>query len=73
MILAGYVENLIEKEYLPRKNKEKGIDEKRKYYTFELNDNSGKVNCIHFCTKLSQKHFSLFFLGKYSFSMRFST
>ncbi len=65
VILAGYVENLTEKEYLPKKNKEKGIDEKRKYYTFELNDNSGKINCIHFCTKLSQKHFPLIENGKY--------
>lgn len=59
VILGGVVSDLVEKEYLPRKNKEKGIDEKRKYYTFKLDDGSGKVSCIHFCTKTSQKHFKL--------------
>ena len=58
-ILGGYVRDLTEKEYLPKKNKEKGIDEKRKYYTFKLDDETGKVSCIHFCTKVSQKHFGL--------------
>lgn len=58
-IFAGNVCDLTEKEYLPRKNKEKGIDEKRKYYTFKLDDGSGKLNCIHFCSKTSQKHFKL--------------
>lgn len=59
VILAGYVSNLEEKEFLPKRNKEKGIDEKRKLYKFILTDKTGKVNCIHFCTKISQKHFKL--------------
>ena len=28
-------------------------------YTFKLDDESGKINCIHFCSKSSQKHFGL--------------
>lgn len=59
VILAGEVKGLEEKEYLPRKNKEKGLDEKRKYYTFKLDDGTGAVSCIHFCSKTSQKHFKL--------------
>jgi len=64
VILAGYVEAVEEKEYIPRKNKEKGSDEKRKYYTFKLNDSSAIIDCIHFCTKISQKHFSLVQAGE---------
>ncbi len=64
-ILAGKVELLTEKEYLPRRNKAKGSDEKMKYYTFKLNDESGAVNCIHFCNKTSQKHFKLIEEGGY--------
>lgn len=59
LILAGTVENLEQKEFLPRRNKIKGIDEKRKMYKFKLNDGSGTVNCVHFCTKSSEKHFVL--------------
>lgn len=59
VILAGTVGNIVQKEYLPKKNKIKGIEEKRKFYTFTLNDDSGKVNCVHFCTKISEKNFGL--------------
>ena len=41
-----------------RKNKEKNIDEKRKYYTFTLSDFTGNINAIHFCNKTSEKSFS---------------
>lgn len=58
-MLAGTVSGLIEKEYIPKVNKAKGSDEKRKYYIFKLDDGSGSVSCIHFCTKISQKHFAL--------------
>lgn len=65
LILAGTVENLEQKEFLPRRNKIKGIDEKRKMYKFKLDDGTGKVNCIHFCTKNSEKHFVLVEEGTY--------
>ena len=58
-ILAGNVSELVEKEYVPRRNKAKGIDDKMKFYTFKLDDGSAKINCVHFCTKTSQKHFCL--------------
>ncbi|MBO7527608.1 MAG: 3'-5' exonuclease, partial [Clostridia bacterium] len=56
--LAGTVSNLVEKEYLPRKNKEKNIDQKRKYYTFTLTDFTSSIDAIHFCNISSEKHFS---------------
>jgi len=59
VILAGLVKDLTEKEYIPKRNKAKSSDEKRKYYTFKLNDGSGSVSCIHFCSKNSEKHFKL--------------
>ncbi|MBE7082090.1 MAG: hypothetical protein E7378_00200 [Clostridiales bacterium] len=59
LILAGNVSNLEQREYLPRKHKEKGIDEKLKMYKFKLSDSTGAVDCVHFCTKASQKHFGL--------------
>lgn len=65
LILAGTVVNLEQKEFLPRRNKIKGIDEKRKMYKFKLDDGTGKVNCIHFCTKNSEKHFGLIEEGTY--------
>ena len=65
VILAGTVSNIEEKEYLPRKNKEKGIDEKRKMYKFKLSDDEGSINCIHFCNKKSEKHFGLIEEGSY--------
>lgn len=65
LILAGTVEKLEQKEFLPRRNKLKGIDEKRKMYKFILNDGTGKINCIHFCTKSSEKHFVLVEEGSY--------
>ncbi len=65
LILAGNVEALEQKEFLPRRNKIKGIDEKRKMYKFKLNDGTATVNCIHFCTKSSEKHFSLVEEGAY--------
>lgn len=64
LILAGTVEKLEEKEFIPRKNRENGSDEKRKMYKFKLNDGSGVVSCVHFCTKVSEKHFSLVEEGK---------
>lgn len=69
LILAGTVEGLEQKEFLPRRNKLKGIDEKRKMYKFKLNDGSGYVNCIHFCTKVSEKHFVLIEEGSYILCM----
>ena len=65
LILSGVVEGLEQKEFLPRRNKVKGIDEKRKMYKFKLNDGTGKVNCVHFCTKNSEKHFILIEEGTY--------
>lgn len=59
VILSGIVGSLEQKEYLPKKNKLKGLDEKRKMFKFKLNDGSASVNCVHFCTKVSEKHFSL--------------
>lgn len=59
VVLAGTVSGIEEKEYLPRKNKEKGIDEKRKMYKFKLTDDSGVINAVHFCNKSSEKHFCL--------------
>lgn len=64
-ILAGTVSSLVEKEYIPRRNKAKGSDEKMKYYTFKIDDGSGNVNAIHFCNKTSQKHFKLVEDGVY--------
>ncbi|MBE7074456.1 MAG: hypothetical protein E7376_00525 [Clostridiales bacterium] len=64
VILAGIVSNLEEKEFLPKRNKVKGIDEKRKMYKFKLSDADGSVSCIHFCSKTSQKHFVLVEEGK---------
>ncbi len=59
VILSGFVSGLEQKEFLPRKNKLKGIDEKRKMYKFKLDDGTASVNCVHFCTKVSEKHFVL--------------
>lgn len=59
LILAGTVKNLEQREYLPKKNKEKGIDEKRKMYKFTLDDGSSSIKCVHFCNKSSEKHFVL--------------
>lgn len=65
VILAGTVSNIEEKEYLPRKNKEKGIDEKRKMYKFKLSDEDASINVVHFCNKKSEKHFGLIEEGSY--------
>lgn len=65
VVLAGNVLNLEQKEFLPRRNKAKGIDEKRKMYKFKLDDGSGTVECVHFCTKNSEKHFVLVEEGAY--------
>lgn len=65
LVLAGTVLDLEQKEFLPRRNKLKGIDEKRKMYKFKLDDGSASVNCIHFCNKNSEKHFVLVEEGSY--------
>lgn len=65
VILAGTVSNIEEKDYLPRRNKAKGSDERRKMYKFKLTDDSGSINAIHFCTKTSEKHFGLVEDGAY--------
>ncbi|MDD4686288.1 MAG: exonuclease domain-containing protein [Clostridia bacterium] len=47
-ILAGRVENLSKKTY---KRKQKGIEVEKYYYSFILNENVKKINCIYFCPK----------------------
>lgn len=59
VILSGVVSDIEQKEYLPRRNKNKGLDEKRKMYKFKLTDESGSINAVHFCNKTSEKHFGL--------------
>lgn len=47
-ILAGKVENFLKKTY---KRKPKGIEIEKYYYSFTLNENGNRINCIYFCPK----------------------
>lgn len=51
VILAGTISNLIKKQYLPRRNKNKGSEEMYNYYTFKLCDVDSRCSAIYFANK----------------------
>ncbi len=53
VIVAGFVSNFARKEYLARKGKH--IGENRTYYTFTLNDDNGKMECVFFSARSNEK------------------
>lgn len=55
VILAGFIDNIIKKTFLIKKGK--NVGKEKSLYTFNLNDNSGKIECVHFCAKSNEKIF----------------
>ncbi len=51
VILAGKVENLVEKTYISRRSKKKGSEEPSYYYKFTLTDHTKSISAIYFSTK----------------------
>lgn len=53
VILAGKISNMNKRSFVIKKGKKKG--EEKSYYTFNLQDNSGKIECVYFCPKSHEK------------------
>ena len=55
VILAGQISNLVDKTYISKRNKLKGIDEPSHYLTFTLTDHTGSIDAIYFANKTTYK------------------
>lgn len=54
VILAGKISNLVEKPFISKRNKQKGINEPNYYYSFTLTDHTGSMPAIYFSSKTTQ-------------------
>ncbi len=59
VILAGKISNLVDKTYISKRNKQKGIDEPSHYIAFTLTDHTASIEAIYFAHKTSYKKASL--------------
>ena len=55
VILAGKISNFVDKTYISKRNKQKGIDEPSHYLTFTITDHTGSIDAIYFAHKTSYK------------------
>lgn len=53
VILSGVMTNKNQKKFIIKKGKHAG--EEKSLYTFNLNDNSGIIECVYFCSKTHEK------------------
>ncbi len=56
VIVAGFVNKVERRDFLIKKGKREG--EQKAYFTFELSDDKGKIDCIYFCPKKYEKPMS---------------
>ncbi len=56
VIVAGFVSKVERRDFVIKKGKREG--EQKAYFTFELSDDKGKIDCIYFCPKKYEKPMS---------------